>query len=275
MTWKKYNFPYIPSLEDYNQYSAKRFTKIRLDKLISHRQGWIESHLDKLSIKDMRSAIEFGIININYPLVKGRPDDTHNWNAFRGKSCYTLSWDYWQTAEETLMTYLLNQKLKFGKGWGDCEDSSIFIVSLLRILKIPAYEILGKVYENNKLLGGHGYLIAQFPDGLWRLIESTLDTPPEWYTGYPVVKPEMNVYRFGSWTYKSMIKFNELEYYIFIEDDKKMNKESDKAFDEYVKMSFKDKETLEKHEALKKLWGSNKVLNRRGLVSKLRWRHKR
>jgi len=262
--WVKKEMPKVPSLEDSGAENAKRFTSTCLSCLLTHRQAWIKEWMDKLGINSMRSAIEFVIRNIDYPLTRGRPDDKHVWNAFSGKACYTIPFDYWQSADETLMTYVLNMKAKGAKGYGDCEDVSILTVSMLRILDIPCYVVFGLVYQDSTLLGGHGWAIAEFPDGKWRLIEATLDSPPSWFDGYPVVDKEKNMWKYYNITYEGWLMFNEKEYYEW-EGNSSM-------FEKYAKIKFEEKETLRKHVALSEAYKTKtKALRKRGILGRIRW----
>ncbi len=265
--WKEFESPYVPSLEDYSGVYAKRFTSILFTKLIDHRRGWIEKHMQKFKIKDAKTAIEFGIKNIDYPFYMGQPDDLHIWNAFHGKACFKVLEDYWQTAFETMMTYVLNQRLYNKHGFGDCEDSSIFITGMLRILNIPAYEYFGAVYRDSTLLGGHAYLIAQLDDGKWHLIESTLDTPPKYPDGYPIADPDKNQWKIGSIIYKADIRLNESHYYEWVRSD------MPKKYKKYAKLRKNEKEKIIKYRAIREAWGIEvKPLKKRGIIKRIRWR---
>ena len=73
--------------------------------------------------------------------------------------------EYWQDPEFTLQT------LK-----GDCEDGSLLIISMLRILKIPSYRI--KVYcgwvsdpNNLKKKVGHAFCIYLADDDKWYILD--------------------------------------------------------------------------------------------------------
>ncbi len=264
MPWVKLPPPDVPSLETADPSSAKRFTSIKINELLTLRSDWIKSQMEKLGINTPQKAIEFVITKIDYPFYLGMPDDKHSWNAFHGKACYTINLDYWQSSYETLMTYILNNKLKGKHGYGDCEDSSILAVALLRLLNVESYEILGMVYQNSKLLGGHGYLIAKLDDGKWHLIESTLDVPPKYPDGYPIIDPDSNTYKCGNLTYVGMIKFNESEYYEWHDTDKNKSIQGISTWevkrmriDEYLKMNKKHKHKKSKHKKIKEEWSRN------------------
>ena len=222
MTWVTKECPVIPSLEHYPPDKAKRFTDMKLCNTLICRSGWIRKYMELYEIKTDRDAIEWVIKNIDYPLIWGFiPTDRHVWNAFNGKACYVLELDYWQTAWETLMTYILNKRIKGTHGYGDCEDTAILTASMLRLLDVPAYVCFGVVYENKTMLGGHGWTIAQLSDGKWHLIETTLDVPPKYPDGYPVIDPNEEDWFITLQTpngpvqleYEALVKFNEKEYY--------------------------------------------------------------
>jgi len=261
--------PNVPSLENSNPSMAKRFTSICITHLIMHRQGWLKRKMDELGIDSMQKAIEFVIRNIDYPIVRGVPNDKHTYNAFNGKACYTINLDYWSCASETLMTYILNKKLYNRNGMGDCEDGGILTTAFLRILNIPAYTVFGVVYKNSRLLGGHGWTVAEFPDKTWRLIETTLDIPPEWYNGYPEIDPEDNKWNVGGVTYEGLLKFDEAHYYEWMTKKTK----TPKLLYIYLWFTKRNKHMLRKYQELEQAWGIRiKPLKKRGILSRLRWR---
>jgi len=119
MVWVKKEIPHVPSLEEGSPY-AKRFTKCCLSHLLLSRRAWLKEKMNELLIDTPQKALEFVIVNIDYPFSKlGRPCDTHIWNAFQGKACFKIDLDYWQDPHETMMTYLLNRRLKGKNGYGD------------------------------------------------------------------------------------------------------------------------------------------------------------
>ncbi|MCS7387127.1 MAG: transglutaminase family protein [archaeon GB-1867-005] len=262
--WVPKEPPAVPSLEKYPSSMAKRFTDVCITHLLVHRQTWIRRKMEELNIRTARDAVEFVIRRIDYPLTWGHPDDKHLWNAFSGKACYQISMDYWQTAYETLMTFVLNNKLHGKNGYGDCEDTSILTASMLRLLSVPCYVVLGMVYRDGIPLGGHGWVIAEFPDKKWRLVETTLDEPPTWYSGYPTINPEENRWRVGNIVYEGWVRFNEKEYYEWGNGN---------MFEKYVKMGFREKETVRKHKAISEAFKTRtKALRHRRLLGRLRWR---
>jgi hypothetical protein len=90
--------------------------------------------------------------------------------------------DFWLFAEETLCL-----------GIGDCEDSSILLAALLVASGISPYVVrvaLGNVYGGGRLIGSHAWVIYQDEVGIWRLLESTLDTvPPNLPAADPFTRP--------------------------------------------------------------------------------------
>ena len=212
--WKKFTFPYIPSMEENSPY-AKRLEKRILNELILHESGYIEGFMRSHGIDSPRKAVEFVIREIEYPFSRlGRPTDTHIFNFFDGKACFKLSLDYWQTAYETVLVYRLN-KLKGKKGYGDCEDVSILCAAFLDILKYPYYVMFGEVFTEEQYLGGHAWLIAEL-DGKWRLYEMTLDEPLSFPDDYPEVDPSKNRFKVDELIYDASVKWNALEFYIWM-----------------------------------------------------------
>ena len=120
-------------------------------------------------------------------MKRGRPTDKHYKNYFDCQSCHRISADFWAQASETLRTLRLNQKKANERGVGDCEDVSCLMVDLFLEKGWKAWECLGRVYRNDRLLGGHGWPIVQDENGDWRLPEATLDEPKKWPDGYPEV----------------------------------------------------------------------------------------
>ena len=263
--WKQLNPPTVPSLEKYPPDQAKRFTDICITHLIIHRQSWIKDKMNELNIDNQQKAIEFVISDFDYPLVMGQDCDKTNLNKYCGKACYEIDLDYWNTGNETLMTYILNKKLKNGVGWGDCEDVSILVTSLLRILGADSWEMLGAVYRGSTLLGGHGYNISKLNDGKYHLVEATLSKPPKYPDGYPIVDISKNSWTIGNITYKADIRFNDLEYYEWSGGNMK--------FDNYIRLRRRDKETYRKYKAISEAHGIlAKPLKKRGLLARLRWK---
>ncbi len=269
--WYRWDFmPKVPSLEDSSSWTAKRFTSIALGNLLSHRRNWIKKKMQELGIKTPKDAIEFGIKEVKYPLYMGKPDDLHVWNAYHGKNCFKVMKDYWDSCFDVMMEVVLCRRFKCTP-LSDCEGSSIYIAGMLRILNVECYEVFGEVYRSDKRLGGHGWLIAKLEDNKWHLIESTLDTPPEYPDGYPVIDVDGNDWTVGNLRYHGWLRFTETIYEEWIEGDAKMN--GGKRLDEYVKLTRKDKERWIKYKAIHEEWRiPTKPSVRRGLLSRLRWR---
>ncbi len=281
MKWVKKECPTVPNLLQNLEVYAKRLLPIRLCNLLKCRSHWIEEFMKSHKITTYRDAIEFVIINIDYPFTWwGAPTDKHVWNAFNGKACFTLKYDYWQTAWETLMTYVLNQKLKGAPGYGDCEDTAILTTSLLRFLGAKAYVCMGLVFlkegQELKLLGGHGWSIAELEDGEWHLIETTLDVPLPYPKGYPVINPDDDKYIIDLGTkkliYRPILRFNESEYWELIDEEREREMEAvgvdvTKPYRifEYATLTRKHKHSRKKFKAMRKFW-SEVSRNARWLV---------
>ncbi|MBA4373971.1 MAG: hypothetical protein C0402_14065 [Thermodesulfovibrio sp.] len=79
--------------------------------------------------------------------------------------------DFWLFPPETLQT-----------GRGDCEDSSFLLASLLLASGISPFcvrVVLGQAYNNSNIsLGGHCWPIYKNEQGVWCILESTLDRAP-------------------------------------------------------------------------------------------------
>jgi len=262
--WVSKKPPAVPSLEKHPPSTAKRFTDVCITHLLVHRQSWIRRKMEELGIKTARDAVEFGIREVDYPFHMGRPDDLHVVNFYHGRNCWKISEDYWDSCYEVMMEVVLCRRTGC-RALANCDGSSIFITGMLRILNVPAYEVFGAVYRDGMLLGGHGWLIAMFPeDGRWHLVESTLDTPPSYPNGYPVVNPEENRWRVGSIVYEGWVRFNEKEYYEWGNGN---------MFEKYAKMGFREKETVRKHKAISEAFKvRTKALKHRRLLGRLRWR---
>lgn len=188
-------------------------------------------------ITDVRMLADTIIIDIDYPFHFGTPDDTHIYNCFHGnqKFCKRIDLDYWQTAKETLSIRV-----------GDCEDSSIAFVVCARQLGLSpeeVYEIFGVVKDasTSVILGGHGWCVWKDEQG-WRLVESTLDCPPE---EYPIVPDIFKPFRLSNVIYEPEWIFNDSEFH---DVTKKV------APFQVISMPKKKKETEEKYIAIAKAW---------------------
>jgi len=264
MPWVKKSFPVIPGYESKgDSVEAKRWLDFRLDEFLRSDEV-VKRFADKL--KTIREICEFVITQFDYPLRFGAPTDVHKNNWFSGLCCHQITLDYWQTASETLRTLRLN-RLKGKKGYGDCEDTSILFVALMQEKCYEAYECLGLVYRGDELLGGHGWAIFKDEVGVWRLYESTLDQPPEYPNGYPIVDPSSNEYRVGDLRYVAWVKFNRHEYYEWIEGGEKS------MMTLYLNLTRRMKERRRKYEEIGKAWNLPvKPLKKLGLLGRLRWR---
>jgi hypothetical protein len=78
--------------------------------------------------------------------------------------------DFWLFPEETLTLHK-----------GDCEDSSFLLASLLLSSGISDHcvrVVLGKIVSA-EVMSGHAWVVYQSENGVWCLLESTLDSIPE------------------------------------------------------------------------------------------------
>jgi len=259
--WKKKEMPQIPGYETLgDSVLAKRFLDFKLNQLLDTGDPVWEFR----GMMNTREDIcRFVISQIDYPLHKGVPTDKHYNNWFDSNCCHCITQDYWQTASETLRTLCLNKK-KGKLGIGDCEDVSCLFVTLMLEKKWEAYECLGYVLENDRVLGGHGFAIFQDDKKVWRLYEATLTIPPEYPGGYPEIDPESTEWRAGNLVYKAFAKFNRNKYYESMEELDTLS---------YYRLKFKLKETRKKYEAIATAWKQKaKPLKKLNLLSKIRWR---
>ena len=82
----------------------------------------------------------------------------------------------------------------------------------------------------------------------------TLDVPPPYPNGYPVIDPNKSEYKVGDLIYKAWIKFNSSEYYEW--NSTSSAKIGEAMFSRYVKFSKKDKHKKKK---VKKIIESHKA----------------
>jgi len=261
MKWIRKDFPQIDGYETLgDDVTAKRFTDFRIDGLLdaSYPVGLFRDRF-----QERQELCDFVIVDFDYPFRWGIPTDKHDNNWFDGNCCHRITQDYWQIASETLMTLILNQRVN-KKGYGDCEDVSLLLTTLLLEKGWPAYECLGLVLQDGQMLGGHGWTIFQDETGIWRLYEATLDLPPEYPGGYPQIDPEESSWEVNGLIYQGLIKFNRDEYYESSEGD---------MLSSSLKLNTARKETRKKYFAISKAWGQiAKPLKRVGIMSRLRWR---
>jgi len=202
--WESMEHPTVPGLDVESGFTAKRFVSCPLNYLTGHRKDFIKSIMEKEEITNVEKAIKFVIEKFKYPLLFGLlPIDIHSWISWFQKS-HTAWFDYWQSAFETLRSYVLN-----GKGVGDCEDTSILLCAILELLEADVWVCFGVVFRGDSLLGRHAWVIVRFPI-YWRLIETTLEKmPPSW----PRIDPEVNTWTFGKQLkYVAFIRWNSRVY---------------------------------------------------------------
>jgi hypothetical protein len=260
--WVKKEFPLIQGYESLgDSVEAKRFVDFKLNELLDTGDPVWQF---KGKLRTRKEVADFVITEFDYPFHWGVPTDKHLNNWFHGNCCHEITEDYWQSASETLTTLLVNQR-QGKKGYGDCEDTSVLFTTLFLEKKWEAYECLGYVLENGQVLGGHGWSIFKDNNGIWRIYESTLDTPPEYPDGYPAINPDDTEWKVGSVTYQAGVKFNRRQYY----EDGNM----DNPLSLLLGMALGSKETKKKHEAISRAWGQKtKPLRKVSLMSRLRWR---
>jgi len=217
----------------------QRFYGFRLSELIDFESYQVENFLG-----GAHSPVEVAekvIRAIEYPLYLGQPDDLHKLNNFHGKWCKTESNDFWQMASETAAI-----------GIGDCEDSSILAVAGLRrfgLTENEVYEVFGVVREadSGRVLGGHGWVLAILKtdpeDTAFRLVESTLDTPPD---EYPIVAELNRPFRMKDWEYVPEWLWNDKEFFV-VGKAKKMGVLG-------ISMGKKARESIEKYRAIEEMW---------------------
>lgn len=257
MKWIHKDFPLIYGYESLgNHVEAKRFTDFKIYQL-----------LDALDLiwhnrfQSRKEICDFVIIWFDYPFRFGIPTDKHRNNWFHGNCCHQLTLDYWQTASETLTTFILNQRVN-KKGYGDCEDVSVLLATLFLEKGWPAYECLGLVLKDGQVLGGHGWTIFQDETGAWRLYEATLDVPPQYPGGYPLIDPEETSWEVNGLTYKGLVKFSRDEYY----------ESGGDMIGSFLRLNIAQKETRKKYKAISQAWGQTAKPLKKGLLSRIRWR---
>jgi len=259
MAWKREKFPTIPGYEsEGDTVRAKRWLDFKINQLLDTGDP-VWEYKDELESRG--EVVNFVIEQFKYPMVRGRPNDKHYNNWFACKCCHTISSDMWQMASETLRTLRLNQKKGNGKGVGDCEDVSCLMVDLFLEKGWKAWECLGRVYRNDRLLGGHGWPIVQDENGDWRLPEATLDEPKKWPDGYPKADPSENDWKTDSLRYHASMKLNRSHFY----------KWKGESVREYLEMEFDEKNRREKFEAIQEAFEAPvSPIEQAGILSKLR-----
>jgi len=261
MAWIRKKSPQIPGYENLgDDERAKRWLQFDIRQLLDTGDP-VWEYKDEL--KSREEVVNFVIEQFAYPMKRGRPTDQHYKNYFESQSCHRISADFWAQASETLRTHRLNQRKANERGVGDCEDVSCLMVDLFLEKGWKAWECLGRVYRNDRLLGGHGWPIVQDENGDWRLVESTLDEPKEWPTGYPKADPKANDWKVGDLRYHASMKFNRSHFY----------KWKGESVREYLEMDFDEKNRREKFEAIQEAFEAPvSPIEQAGILSKLRWR---
>jgi len=261
MAWKRKKHPTIPGYEsEGNTVRAKRWLDFKINQLLDTEDPVWEV---KNELESRKEVVNTDIEGFKYPMKRGKPCDKHYNNWFKSMSCHTISADFWQMASETLRTLSLNLKKegKKAKGVGDCEDTSALLVDLFLEKGWKGWECLGRVYRGDRLLGGHGWPIVQDENGDWRLVESTLDEPKKWPTGYPKADPKANDWKVGDLRYHASMKFNRSHFY----------KWKGESVGEYLKMDFDEKNRREKFEAIQEAFETPvSPIEQAGILSKLR-----
>jgi hypothetical protein len=260
--WIRKDFPPIEGYETLgDDVSAKRFIDFRIDQLLD---AAYPVGLFRDGFQTREEFCNLVIIDFDYPFRWGLPTDKHRNNWFDGNCCHQLTQDYWQTASETLITSILNQRAN-KKGYGDCEDVSILLTTLFLEKGWPAYQCFGLVLQNGVVLGGHGWSIFQDENGIWRLYEATLDIPPEYPSGYPQIDPEETSWEINGLTYQGLARFNRDEYYESGEGNMMSSR---------LRLNIARQETRKKYKAISEAWRRPvKPLRKAGIMSKIRrWR---
>jgi len=252
--WKPFPPPLVPGLDKASPYTAKRFYTTNLLDLVRDKMGLISLYRERLGISAPELAIKFVIKDIDYPFnLLGMPDDSHYLVAYGGNVVYSVLLDYWAADYETLLSYLVNRKI--GRhGYGDCEDTSILLGSLLRALGIKYWVVFGVVYKGSMLLGGHAWVIADLPFQGWSLLETTLDQMPPYPEGFPKINPDRNVYTVGDLVYVGMLRFNHEEYQEWVKEGEPET-EIHRRFKDYLSIPREQKENVIKYRAIAFAWG--------------------
>jgi len=87
--------------------------------------------------------------------------------------------------------------------YGDCEDGTIYFVTLCRLAKVPADRVFNAVGKMGSI--GHSWAIVQMEDDKWYIMETTIDSKPE----HPMLflgSKYHAVYGTYNWKFKGGIK---------------------------------------------------------------------
>jgi len=130
----------------------------------------------KLKGKTLRQTVanvnRYVAKSLRYPLdYKGRPTASRHVKVFKW-------WNglyHHDPGEERYGWLFPNQTLKVKKGI--CFDSSCLATTLLRILGVEAYTVLGAVYKRGKLLNFHAWTEVVI-DGVKYVLETTVHPKP-------------------------------------------------------------------------------------------------
>jgi len=172
---------------------------------------------EKLNAESNDDAIEKALQvtcgELAYPINwKGAPAPERHTKVFKW-------WDGFFLTDEGEKKYgwlLPNQIAVTRKGI--CIDSACFCATLLRILKIETYVVLGAIIDTRtkKILGFHAWVVARKSDGKQYLLETTIHpiTPP-------LIQVEDAYEGRLKIIYDPIISFNEAEYH---EDPEKVEK---------------------------------------------------
>jgi len=249
--WVKKPFPMIPGYESLgdNVY-AKWWLDFKIHQTLDTGDP-VWEYRDEFATRE--EVWDFVIRRFKYPLNRyGRPTDVHYDNWFETMSCHQLSLDFWQRASETLKTLKLNQKKGLNYGVGDCEDVAVVLATLFIEKGWWAQVCLGYVYRDTELLGGHGWPIFKDEEGNVRLGEATLDVPPSYPNGYPVIDLSTNRWRVGRLVYEAIVRYDREEYF---EWESVGKKKVMGRIREYLSLPMRKKDTERMHRALEEAWG--------------------
>lgn len=242
----------------------QRFENFSLKELITPEAGMVKDFA--ASAMSPRQIADNVIIGLEYPLPSGKPDDYHRLQYFRGEYELTREFaDYWQKPSETLRTRV-----------GDCEDGAILCTSAYRAYGLSAedvYCILGVVKdEKGNVLGGHGWTYARWSEEGFRLIETTLDTPP---ADYPIsgktLEDIKKPFKFKTIIYEPYVLFNDekvievvkgMSEPYRIDCEFKEGKFELKKVEKPMILGIKAEE-IEKYEAIEKAWGMKTKVRRK------------